>query len=102
MKIRILAAFAAVCVLPGIVHADDNLRGRTIASACFGCHGASGMSGAAIPPIIIGAPAQYIEGALKAFREGSRPATIMDRIAKGYSDEDITAVAEYFSALGGS
>ncbi len=80
--------------------AEDNYLGRSIGSACLGCHGAGSASGAAIPPIILGAPADYIESSLKAFRDGSRPSTIMQRIAKGYTDEDIAAVAQYFSAQG--
>jgi len=71
------------------------------AASCFGCHGAGGFGGAAIPPVILGVPPEYIETSLKAFRDGSRPSTIMQRIAKGYSDEDIAAVAKYFSAQGG-
>ena len=102
MRTGILAVIAALGLLPGMTPADDSLRGRTIAAACFGCHGPGAASGAAIPPIIIGASAGYIEGALKAFRDGSRPSTIMQRIAKGYSDADIVAVSEYFASMGGN
>ena len=102
MKGRMIAATITLLIFTGLAQAEDDLRGRTIASACFGCHGAASESGAAIPPIIVGAPAQFIEGSLKAFREDRRPSTIMGRIAKGYTDEDIAAVAQYFSALGGN
>jgi cytochrome c553 len=30
---------------------------------------------------------------MKAFRSGQRPATVMDRIAKGFSDDEIRAIA---------
>jgi len=102
MKGIMIAAATALLVFSGLAPAEENLRGRTIASACFGCHGAGSESGAAIPPLIVGAPAKYIEGSLKAFRDDSRPSTIMGRIAKGYTDEDIAAVAQYFSAMGGN
>jgi sulfide dehydrogenase cytochrome subunit len=102
MRTRLLVVLTALCLLPGMVSAEESLRGRTIAAACYGCHGAGAASGAAIPPIIFGAPAEYIEKALKAFRDGSRPSTIMQRIAKGYSDADIAAVSEYFAAMGGN
>ncbi|MBT8122797.1 MAG: hypothetical protein KJO10_09705 [Gammaproteobacteria bacterium] len=102
MKVRMFTATIALLVFTGIASAEDNLRGRTIASACFGCHGAASESGSAIPPIIAGAPAKFIEGSLIAFREDRRPSTIMGRIAKGYTDEDIAAVAQYFSAMGGN
>jgi cytochrome c553 len=34
---------------------------------------------------------------MKAFRDGTRPATIMHQLAKGYSDEQIELMAEYFA-----
>ncbi len=102
MKGRIIAAATVLLFVSGLAPGEENLRGRTIGSACFGCHGAGSDSGAAIPPIIVGAPAQFIEDSLKAFRQDSRPSTIMGRIAKGYTDEDIAAVAQYFSTLGGN
>ena len=36
--------------------------------------------------------------AMQAFRNGQRPATVMDRIAKGFSDDEIKAIAAWFGA----
>ena len=36
--------------------------------------------------------------AVKAFRSGEKPATIMDRIAKGFSDDEIKAIADWYGA----
>jgi len=36
--------------------------------------------------------------AMQAYRSGQRPATVMDRIAKGFSDDEITAIATWFGA----
>jgi len=36
--------------------------------------------------------------AMQAYRGGQRPATVMDRIAKGFSDDEIKAIAAWFSA----
>jgi sulfide dehydrogenase cytochrome subunit len=92
-------AVLAVCSLLAVpALAEDEFTGRTIAVACYGCHGAAGATETSIPPIIVGVPADYIETSLKEFRDGSRPATIMGRIAKGYSDEEIAAVASYISS----
>lgn len=96
-----LAVLVILVTCCNTAFAEENYLGRTIGSACFGCHGAGSASGAAIPPIILGAPAEYIETSLKEFRDGARPSTIMQRIAKGYTDEEIAAVAQYFSAHGG-
>jgi sulfide dehydrogenase cytochrome subunit len=43
--------------------------------------------------------ASEIESAMLAFREDKRPATIMNRIARGYTNNDIAVVAEYFANL---
>jgi cytochrome subunit of sulfide dehydrogenase len=36
--------------------------------------------------------------ALQAFRSGRRPATVMDRIVKGFSDDEIKSIAEWYAA----
>jgi cytochrome c553 len=48
-------------------------------------------------PALAKLPAQQIMTALQAFRAGTRPATVMDRIAKGYSDEEIDAIAQWYA-----
>jgi cytochrome c553 len=63
------------------------------ATACSGCHGAGG----ALPPLA-GMPAPDIAAAMRAYRSGERPATVMDRIAKGFSDEEVQAMAQWLSA----
>jgi cytochrome subunit of sulfide dehydrogenase len=35
--------------------------------------------------------------AMKSFKDGSRPSTIMGRLAKGYSDAEVAAMAKYFA-----
>jgi cytochrome c553 len=35
---------------------------------------------------------------MQDFRSGNRPATVMHQIAKGYSDEQVAAIAAYFAA----
>ena len=35
--------------------------------------------------------------AMQAFRNGSRPSTVMDRIAKGFSDDEIKSIATWFA-----
>jgi sulfide dehydrogenase cytochrome subunit len=60
------------------------------ASACSGCHGA----GTAVPALR-GQRAEDITAAMQAFRTGARPATVMDRIAKGFTDEETRAIAAW-------
>ena len=65
------------------------------ATACFGCHG-SGTSGAAVPPLH-GRPLEEIVAAMQDYRTGQRSATVMDRIAKGFTDEETRAIASWLS-----
>jgi cytochrome subunit of sulfide dehydrogenase len=62
------------------------------ATACSGCHGPGGNS--VVPPLQGQAP-EAIEAAMEDFRTGRRPATVMDRIAKGFSEEEIRAIAAW-------
>lgn len=69
-----------------------------LAGNCFNCHGTDGRTAAAIPPLA-GLERDYIVQGMKAFRDGSREATIMHQLAKGYTDEEIVALAEHFAKL---
>ncbi|GJE00609.1 c-type cytochrome [Methylobacterium isbiliense] len=62
------------------------------ASSCSGCHGAHG-EGAFAP--LAGRPASDIAAALAAYRSGERPATVMTRIAKGFTEAESRAIAAY-------
>jgi cytochrome subunit of sulfide dehydrogenase len=66
------------------------------ATSCSGCHSAGGASGSAVPPIH-GRPAAELTDALAAFRSGGRPATVMNRIATGFTADESVAIAEWLS-----
>jgi cytochrome c553 len=73
-------------------------------SNCIGCHSIPGYQ-ASFPqvyrvPKIGGQTPQYIEAALKAYRQGDRKHPTMVGIAKGLSDQQITALAAYYAARG--
>jgi cytochrome subunit of sulfide dehydrogenase len=63
------------------------------ASSCSGCHGA-----AAPPPVLTGRDPVELVADLDAFRAGTRPATVMDRIAKGFTHEESVAIATWLAA----
>lgn len=70
-----------------------------MANTCAGCHGTDGKSVGPASPNLAGTSASYFIDSMKGFKDGSRPGTIMDRIAKGYSEKQIESMAAYFAAL---
>lgn len=84
------AAPASAAPLSGLAGAPPG------AASCSGCHAPGGASGSAVPPIH-GRPAADVVAALAAFRAGERPATVMNRIATGFSQEESAAIAEWLS-----
>jgi sulfide dehydrogenase cytochrome subunit len=72
-------------------------HGQALAYACAACHGPDGRSQGAIPAIH-NLPSEDLMAALKAFRANARPSTVMNRIAKGLDDADISALAAYFAS----
>src|SRR5207302_6610952 len=67
------------------------------ASSCSGCHAASAAARTPVPPLA-GRPAEATVAALQEFRTGARPATVMDRIAKGFTEEEIAAIAAWYAS----
>ena len=76
------------------------LHQRALAATCANCHGTDGRAteGSAIPSLA-GMPREYILAQMKAFRDGSRPATVMHQLTKGLTDQQIETAATYFSSL---
>jgi len=67
------------------------------AASCTGCHATSGKIDTRVPRIAGRNPAEIV-AAMEAFRSGQKPATVMDRIAKGFSDAEIRAIADWLAA----
>jgi sulfide dehydrogenase cytochrome subunit len=99
-RTRLLAA-----LLPGLVAtstmAQDaaTLHTRALVATCATCHGTDGrtVDGSAIPSLV-GMPKAYMVMQFKAFKDGSRPATVMHQLSKGFTDEQIDSIANYFAA----
>lgn len=78
--------------------APDFGAGRKRAAACFACHNPDGISKLPGTPHLAGQDRVYIEGALRAYRDGStRQNAVMNAMAKSLSDRDIANIAAYFS-----
>jgi cytochrome c553 len=76
----------------------QQLHTRATAAMCANCHGTDGrtVDGSAIPSLV-GMPKDYMVLQLKAFKEGTRPATVMHQITKGLTDEQVNTIATYYS-----
>lgn len=80
------------------VHAVD--RGELLANSCFSCHGFEGkLDNAEITPLA-NYPASLIISQMKAYRDGTRQGTIMNRHARGYTDEEIELMANFIGLQG--
>jgi len=84
-------------LMVGAMVAQAGPSPEMLSQTCAACHGTMGSSVAVIPTIA-GADPEYFVETMQAFKSGDRKATVMDRVAKGYSDEQITAMANYFAA----
>lgn len=69
-----------------------------LSNACAGCHGTNGGSAGPAMPSLAGQSKEAIVEALKKFKSGERPSSIMGRLAKGYTDADFAAMGDFFSA----
>jgi sulfide dehydrogenase cytochrome subunit len=101
MKHARMAAIALAVSLGGLAVSQSAVaevtRGQLMAQTCMACHGAvSGGPDATIPSLANGYPRQLMIQNMKAFRDGTRAATVMSRHALGYSDEEIELLADYF------
>ncbi len=85
----------AQLVLSATAFATD-YRPAMLANPCAGCHGPDGDSPGSIPSLK-GLSADDIISSMKAFKTDQRKGTVMNRIAKGYTDEEIHLMAGYFS-----
>jgi sulfide dehydrogenase cytochrome subunit len=76
------------------------LHNRATAAMCANCHGTDGrtVEGSAIPSLV-GMPKEYHVLQMKAFKDGTRPATVMHQITKGLTDAQIDTIATYYAAL---
>ena len=72
---------------------------QALSIPCAGCHGFDGASVGPASPSLAGLPKEFFVEAMVAYQNGERPATVMDRIAKGYSLEEIEKMAEFFSGM---
>jgi len=89
----LLAALALLCAAPATSTATFAQSPPPGATACTGCHAGSDSA----LPSLKGRAAADIEAAMIAFKTGAREATLMDRIARGFSEAEIKAMSQWLA-----
>jgi len=95
MRAALLCASLLLAV--GAARAEDALLARNLAAVCANCHGTDGHARGDLIKPLAGAPAERIVAAMAGYRGGALPATVMHQIAKGFSDDQIKAIAAYYA-----
>jgi cytochrome c553 len=104
MRICIVLALAlgACSSSDGAQAAGDPGRGKELAAPCVTCHGSDGIALMKSYPNLAGQNSEYMESAIKAYRDGERTgvnAAQMIPMAKQLNDQQIADLAAYFASL---
>lgn len=100
-KIRIfLALFAGVLAAPvlaqGAKSPAPSAAPSYLAGTCTSCHGTDGNAQSAIP-YLAGKDRQYLREQLQRYKTDVLKVTLMNQLAKGYSDDELSLLADYYS-----
>jgi sulfide dehydrogenase cytochrome subunit len=94
MRYRVVFGMVLAGLL-GSAHAED--KTEALAITCNNCHGVDGVSVGPNMPSIGGLPESYLKNILTEWKAGTRYSATMGRLIKGYSDEQLAALAAYFA-----
>ena len=92
-KTALSAALAALCFLGLPLSANEIAKGQ-----CAACHGLDGNSVNPEWPNLAGQHASYVAGQLRAFKSGDRTNPNMSAMVTNLSEEDISALGEFYAA----
>lgn len=97
LLVTLSCAGSLLAVQGNTIATQGNGRG---APPCSSCHGAGGEGMRSNGyPYLAGLPVEYIKRQLQAFQQGSRTNPIMQPIAASLSEQEISALAGYYSKL---
>lgn len=95
-RLLLALAWLLTAAAPGAWAQDANL-GRNLAATCANCHGTNGNARGEMKTLA-GMPAAAIVTLMGEFKAGRLNPTIMHQVAKGYTEDQIKLVADYFAA----
>lgn len=93
-------ALTLLIIMAGSLPANAQDEAANMTAACIACHGVKGISTNTNWPNLAGQQVDYLIKEMTAFRDGTRSDPVMAAaLLQGFDDEQIAAVAEYFSSL---
>ena len=95
-RLMVAATVAAVAWMAGMPAQAQMASGAVLANTCYSCHGTDGRS-AGDMPTIAGKTEAFSVKKLQGFKAGKLEGTVMSRIAKGFSDAEIRALAKFYA-----
>ncbi len=90
------ASLGALLLAAPVAPALAEVPAHLLAGGCQGCHGVSGQGANGIPAIHQTKSRADFAAAMRAFRANEREATVMGRIARGYTEAEVAALATHF------
>ena len=99
IAMNIVAIVAIITPATAFSQSKEELNIASLAATCAACHGTVGKAtqGSSVVSLA-GLSKDYIFTQMTAFKTGTRPATVMHQLSKGYSDAQIAQMATYFAA----
>lgn len=96
---NIIALSSIIVPALAFSQSKDELNIASLAATCATCHGTQGkaVNGSSVVSLA-GLSKDYIVAQMAAFKAGTRPATVMHQLSKGYSDAQVAMIATYFAA----
>lgn len=97
MPAVVTPALLALVAATAAAQAPDPNLARNLSAACANCHGTNGVSqGGTVT--LAGQPKSSLVRKMQDYKAGRTPSTIMQQLAKGYTDEQIDLMAGWFAA----
>jgi sulfide dehydrogenase cytochrome subunit len=94
MKFKTALCFLLLSAGPVSAQATDT---QLLIGGCQGCHGVSGQGVHGIPSIKANHSRDEFIALMRAFSANERPATVMGRISRGYTPEQIALLAAHYA-----
>jgi sulfide dehydrogenase cytochrome subunit len=92
----VAAALLALAAAAAAAQAPDPNLARNLAATCTNCHGTNGVSQGGTESLA-GMAKDTLIRKMQEYKSGSKPASIMPQLAKGYTDEQIALIAGWFA-----